>query len=127
MNTPALSKLEEEKAPWNEDIPEEREFEMLLSQSLSKIVNVFTEDYNPEIEEDEDGKHTVYDTSDTHWEEVYHDNDHYTPLQLITMFKNYLEHQLSKGLVYKNPKYTEHLIEECSNWHEDEVEYYKED
>ena len=69
------------------------------------------------------------DTSDTNWKEVYKDNEHYTPLQLISLFRDMLEGELEKSenLLSDHTKdYYEHLIEECSNWIEDELEIIEE-
>ena len=121
-------------APWNQvDIPEE-EFEVTCSQCLSKTASVWTNNYIPgasgvDYEPDDEGGcyastwHDDPDTSDTNWAEEYHDNDHYTPIQLIELFKQCLEENLKNGLVFKTPGVTKRLIEECEGWTEDETEY----
>ena len=122
-------------APYNQsDIPEE-EFEVVCSQSLSRTAIVRTDNYIPgssgvDYESDDEGRcyavpwYDEPDTSNTNWEEEYHDNDHYTPLQLIELFRKHLEDELSNGELPNNRinKY-KHLIEECENWTEDEVTY----
>jgi hypothetical protein len=67
--------------------------------------------------------HDGPDTSDTNWAEEYHDNDHYTPIQLIELFKQCLEENLKHGLVFKTPGVTKRLIEECDGWTEDETDF----
>ena len=113
-------------APWNQEDTPEKEFEVTISQTLSKNTTVCTADYCPggcyqETEWDIDGCHTVAcyepdDTSDTDWKAAYN-NEHYTPLGLIQEFKEMLE---------KNTPISEsrrkHLIEECMNWIEDDLE-----
>lgn len=113
-------------APWNQNDPEEKEFKVTVSQTLSKSTTVTTSDYIPggyfpETEWDIDGYHTVTchepdDTSDTDWKKAYN-NEHYTPLGLIQEFKEMLE---------KNTPIPEtrrkHLINECMNWIEDDLE-----
>ena len=93
---------------------------------LSKSTTVTTSDYIPggyfpETEWDIDGYHTITchepdDTSDTDWRSAYN-NEHYTPLGLIQEFKEMLE---------KNTPIPEtrrkHLIDECMNWIEDDLE-----
>ena len=123
-----------EKAPWNQsDIPE-KEFDVTCSQTLSKAATVFTSNYTPgaveaEHEWDEDGYHTVYtrdpdDTSDVIWKEEWHDNDHYTPIQLIELFQKYLLDEVNgSNTVNRNPQFLHHIITECNNWEEDETEY----
>lgn len=120
--------------PWNEpDVPE-KEFDVTCSQTLSKTVSVLTSNYIPgasgvDYEPDDEGGyyasgwHDPDDTSDTNWADEYHDNDYLTPLQLIEIFKQYLENDLNRMGEVKNERWIKHLIEECSNWTEDETEY----
>lgn len=119
-------------APWNDsDIPE-REFEVTCSQSLSKTVTVVTSNYIPgasgvEYETDDEGHiHTIPyqdnpDTSDTNWVDEYHENDYHTPAQLLALFKQCLEENMKHGLVFRSPKFTKCLIEECEGWNDDET------
>lgn len=113
-------------APWNLSEPEERDFEVTVSQTLSKTVTVRTNDYYDEvIEEKNNGlvEHNI-DTSDTDWEQAYHENDYHTPEQLIGLFKRYLEAELGgKQDIPKSPSYLKHLIKECDDWCEDDIEY----
>lgn len=128
-------------APYNQvDVPE-KEFEVTCSQSLSKTVTVTTNNYIPgasgvDYEPDDEGGccavgwHDPDDTSDTDWEEEYR-NEHYTPLQLINLFRRYLSDELNA--ILNNPegkpnkeKFLRHLIEECSDWTEDETEVVEE-
>lgn len=125
-NYPPMSQSEWDNAPWNQSDPEEKEFEVTVSQTLSKSTTVATSDYIPggyfpETEWDIDGYHTITchepdDTSDTDWRSAYN-NEHYTPLGLIQEFKEMLE---------KNTPIPEtrrkHLIDECMNWIEDDLE-----
>jgi hypothetical protein len=121
-------------APWNEESVPEKDFEVTCSQSLSKTVTIWTDNYIPgasgvDYEPDGEGGycacgwHDPDDTSDTNWAEEYHYNDHYTPLQLIGLFKQCLEETLKNGLVFQTPGVTKRLIEECDGWTEDETEY----
>jgi hypothetical protein len=120
--------------PWNEpDVPE-KEFDVTCTQTLSRTVSVLTSNYVPgasgvDYEPDDEGGyyasgwHDPDDTSDTNWADEYHDNDYLTPLQLIEIFKQYLENDLNRMGEVKNERWIKHLIEECSNWTEDETEY----
>jgi len=70
------------------------------------------------------------DTSDTNWEAAY-DKDHYTPLQLIDLFRRSLLKELNSIISkpnqdLKRKKYLETLISECSDWTEDETEVMEE-
>lgn len=124
-----------EMAPWNEESIPEKEFDVTCCQTLSKTVTVYTDNYTPgasgvDYEPDDEGGYTAVgwhdddDTSDTNWADEYHDNDHYTPQQLIELFKRYLEHMLDdKVQVSTSPSQIKHLIQECEDWQEDETEY----
>lgn len=113
--------------PWNEPIVPNRDFEVTCTQVLSKTVTVTTNNYIPvrEMEYDDMGGfvNEYADTSDTNWGEEYHANDYHTPLQLIKLLKQVLEKDLSQGIIFKSPKYTEALMEECEDWSNDETEY----
>ena len=120
-------------APYNEPIIPEKDFEVTCSQSLSKTVTVTTNNYIPgasgvDYEPDDEGGyyasgwHDPDDTSDTNWTDEYHNNDYHTPLQLIELFKKHLENELNRMGEVKNEKWIKHLIEECSDWTEDDIE-----
>lgn len=106
-------------APYNEVSIPERDFDVNVCQTLEKYVTVTTDDYTPEYDDEDRSVH--YDTSETNWKEVYHDNDYHTPLQLIELFKQCLEENLKNGIVFKSPRYTEDLIKECEGWEEVET------
>ena len=69
------------RAPYNEvDIPE-RDFEVTISQTLSRTVTIVTDDYYPEYDE-EDG-HTYANTENTDWKRFMR--------SVISSFKTWLE------------------------------------
>ena len=124
-------------APWNEPEVPEKEFEVTCSQSLSKTVSVWTNDYIPgasgvDYEPDDEGGYYASgwqdpdDTSDTNWANEYHANDYHTPLQLIQLLKQVLLNDLEHGIAFKSPKFTHDLINEWEGWTEDETEYTEE-
>lgn len=116
-------------APWNREETPEMKFNILVSQTLSKTVGVTTDDYIPLIEQEEDtGVYEDYaDTDETDWKKVLDNSEHYTPLELIELFKEYLKEfrQETKALNY-HPSFIEHLISECESWVEDELEVIEE-
>lgn len=133
-NYPSMSQSEWDSAPFNEVEVPEKDFEVTCSQSLSKTVIVATNNYTPgasgcDCEPDGEGGYYVCevqdpaDTSNTNWADEYHNNDHYTPAQLLMLFKECLEENLKNGLVFKTPRVTKHLIEECDGWIKDETEF----
>lgn len=116
-------------APYNQRDLDEKEFSVAVSQTLSKITTVNTNDYIPgcqfqEREWDGDGYCSVTyqepdDTSDTNWKEAYK-IEHDTPLHLISLFKRVLEGDIILNELPESRK--KYLIEECSNWVEDDFE-----
>lgn len=115
-------------APWNQSGQEEREFEVTISQTLSKSTTVHTNDYIPggiyqEAEWDGDEMCTVTcqdpdDTSETDWVKAYK-SDSKTPLELITLLKDIIEGRVDiNKLTTWEKKY---IIEDCSDWVEDEL------
>ncbi len=124
-NYPMMSASELERAPWTQKDNPEKSFEITCSQSLSKTVKVVTNNYNHVVERE--AYNRIYeeydDTSDTDWAEEYHSNDYHTPLQLIQLLEKVLERDLEQGIVFKSPKFTEAIINECKDWSEDETAY----
>lgn len=111
-------------APWNQSEPPEREFDVTISQTLSRSVAIATSDYIPEVDE-EDGR-TYPNTEDTDWKRAYQDAS-YTPLALIAKFKELMEIALKNDRVPKNLQHTyKHLIMECEGWEEDDYEVIEE-
>ena len=122
-------------APWNQVDNPEKEFDVTCCQTLSKTVSVLTCDYIPgasgvDYEPDGDGGYYASgwyepdDTSDTDWQEVYHDNDYHTPLQLLAIFKKFLEDELNNThTISHSPSYLKRLSNECDGWIEDETDF----
>lgn len=113
-----------ENAPWNQSDPPERDFDVTISQTLSRSVAIATSDYIPEVDE-EDGR-TYPNTEYTDWKRAYQDAS-YTPLALIAKFKELMEIALKNDRVPKNLQHTyKHLIMECEGWEEDDYEVIEE-
>lgn len=110
-------------APYNQCGQPDKDFGVTCSQTLSKEVTVTTNKYTFECDYDEDGYWEHTDTSDICWADEYHDNGYHTPLELLQLFKEFLEEQKSHGVIFKTPHFTNKLIEELDDWQEDETEY----
>lgn len=109
-------------APWNEQEIHKRQFDVCISQTLSKNTKVTTNDYVPEVDQDKDGVYESTDTSDTDWKEAYK-NEHLTPLQLIDKFKDFLTKYLPDPIIdIKEFRRFRYLIGECKGWEVDETE-----
>lgn len=102
--------------------PPIREFNVTISQTLSKSTAVKTNDYEKVSEYDDDGMCTISaDTSDTDWVSAYK-KDHYTIPELLKILKEYVE----KDIEYQDTKYSKsmlnYILKECEGWIEDELE-----
>lgn len=109
-------------APWNEVPNPIVEFNACISQSLSKTVKVKTDDYTIEVDDDADGLYEYPDTTNTDWKQAYKDSKHLTPLEIIMALKNLATELLEENPNRQNAIILKHLIEECNNWQEDELE-----
>lgn len=111
------------RAPWNEPgPPDERTFDVCVSQSLSRSTQVTTSDYSIEVDGDEDGRFDTIDTSETDWRAAYKE-ERMTPLELIGEFKSFIEKLLPDPVTHpKEYKRAKYLIKECEGWVEDDFE-----
>lgn len=105
-------------APWNQSSPKKIEFEVTISQTLSKSVTVTTTDYEEDIDYDGPLRYnsSTYNTNQTNWKEAYRQN-HCEPCDLIALLKKILT---TEKLPAKKKR--EYLIKECENWVVDETE-----
>lgn len=111
-------------APWNEvEIPE-KEFDVCVSQSLSKSTSIYTQDYQPEY--DEETGHTDADTTYTDWKKAY-TNVAMTPLEIINAAGKIAKALLEEGKTRVAGVYLKSLAEECEEWNEDELEVIEEE
>ena len=97
----------------------EREFQITVSQTLSKNTSVFTSNYN--IEPDEDDMLSYSISEDVCLKDLYTEQ-HYTIPQLLKILKKECEYRMMN---VQNPKKAAHyqkLIEECENWVVDDFE-----
>lgn len=105
-------------APWNQHDHKGLEFEVTISQSLSKTTIVITTDYKEEEDYDDclNQKVSISNTEETNWHEAYN-SCHFEPYELI----NFLKNILATGKLPSEER-RKHLIEECKNWVVDETE-----
>lgn len=139
-------------APWNQSDPDDMEFEVSCTQTLSRIDTVVTNNYIPgasgvDYESDDEGGYVAYgwkddpDTSNTDWGDEWENNDLHTPLQLIDMLKDYVQKEADKYLIDHKDDHLDgktcraekqwrykrllKIIDECETWEEVEIEYEK--
>ena len=141
-NYPPMTQSQWDNAPWNEVEVPEKDFDVTISQTLSKDTTICTNDYIPgasgvDYESDDEGGcyassyQDPDDTSDTNWGKAYRE-EHYTPLDLIKLLGDKCKQELKEleelgsndAPYYYHQKKKEliHLIDECSCWTDDETE-----
>ena len=109
--------------PWSEPVIPEREFDVLVSQTLSRNTSIYTDDYCPEFDE-EDGR-TYANTEETDWKKAYQ-NVAMTPLEIIGAAKKIAKALLEQGQTRVGDVYLKSLVKECEGWNEDELEVMEE-
>ena len=115
-NIPLMSASQLAEAPFNQREPEEMDFCVTCSQSLSKTVVLKSSNYIPTS--------IGVDTTNTDWGVEYENNEYHTPLQLISLFKRYLQDEIEhSGIAVRNEDHMRRLMEECDNWIDDDTEY----
>ena len=122
-----------EQAPWNQPDIEEMDFEVTVSQTLSRTVTVTTSDYIPgasgvEYEVDDEGHtyaipwHDDPDTSDTDWKSAYESAD-FKIQDLIEELRGYVQDDLAKTSPNSGKgQYLKQLLAACDGWIEDDYE-----
>ena len=105
--------------PWSEPEVPERDFDVLISQTLSRDTTITTQDYQPEFDE-EDGR-TYANTEDTDWKKAYCDVA-MTPLEIIGAAEKIAKVLLEQGQTRVGGVYLKSLIQDCEGWFEDETE-----
>lgn len=121
-------------APYNQHGQDSRQFDVTISQTLSKNTKVNTNDYTLEETWDDDfGKGLSVNTEDTDWKQAYQ-NNHETVESLLSIFSGMLKDRL-KSLVSigaelqfishsdrREIKRLQYLIKECDGWCVDDFE-----
>ena len=121
-------------APWNQVEYPEEEFNVTIVETLSKDVTIFTNNYNLEMDCDEGGCYRNCDTSDTPWKDEYKKQG-CTAIETIIAVKTYLEEVRLEQLIelsrcrsltteeQKELRVVKDLIEQCSDWKQEEIEF----
>ena len=105
--------------PWSEPVIPEKEFDVLVSQTLSRDASIYTDDYCPEF--DEETGRTYANTEETDWKKAYQDVA-MTPLEIIGAAEKIAKALLEQGQTRVGGVYLKGLIEDCEGWAEDEME-----
>lgn len=109
-------------APFNEPVIPERDFDVEVTITMSKVVTVTTNNYQPEYDE-EDG-HTYANTENTEWDKAFADSGHFTIAELLEELKGYVVEDMKtcapntgKGLHLRR------LLLACEDWDTTEETY----
>lgn len=106
-------------APYNETEVPEHEFGMNVQVTIAKTINVWTNDYEPEYD-DETGR-TYYHTLQTDWEKIYKENEP-SIFECLEELKGYVKKELeSEGIDYMRKRHLESLLNACDGWEEVET------
>ena len=123
-------------APWNQVENPEEEFNVTIVETLSKDVTIHTNNYQFEkdYDEDDNSMKEYVDTSDTDWKDEYKKQG-CTAIETLIAVKVYLEEVRLKELLdlsrcreltnseKKELKVVKDLIEQCSGWKQEEIEF----
>lgn len=105
----------DQNAPYNEPVIPERDFEIDVQFTLHKVVDVTTDKYTPEY--DEESGHTYANTENTEWSEVYDESGHFTILEMLDELKVYVEQDLAMtGKNTGKGRHLQRLLESCQGW-----------
>ena len=102
-------------APYNEPVIPERDFDVEVTITMSKVVTITTDNYMPEYDE-EDG-HTYANTENTEWDTEFRNSGCFTIPDLLSELKEYVKADMetcspntTKGAHLKR------LLEACDGW-----------
>lgn len=102
-------------APYNEPIIPERDFDVEVTITMSKVVTITTDNYVPEYD-DEDG-HTYANTENTEWDKEFENSGHFTIADLIEELKDYVVEDM-KTCAPNTGKcaHLQRLLLACEDW-----------
>lgn len=109
-------------APWNEPVIPERDFDVEVTVTMSKVVTVTTNNYVPEYD-DEDG-HTYANTENTEWDKEFENSGHFTIADLLEELKGYVVEDM-KTCAPNTGKgaHLQRLLLACEDWETIEESY----
>lgn len=109
-------------APYNEPVIPERDFDVEVTITMSKVVTITTDNYVPEYD-DEDG-HTYANTENTEWDKEFENSGHFTIADLIEELKGYVVEDM-KTCAPNTGKgaHLQRLLLACEDWETIEESY----
>jgi hypothetical protein len=109
-------------APYNQPVIPERDFDVEVTITMSKVVTITTDNYVPEYD-DEDG-HTYANTENTEWDKEFENSGHFTIADLIEELKGYVVEDM-KTCAPNTGKgaHLQRLLLACEDWETIEESY----
>ena len=105
----------DQNAPYNEPLIPEREFDVEVTITMSKVVTITTDKYVPEYD-DEDG-HTYANTENTEWDKEFENSGHFTIADLIEELKGYVvEDMKTCAPNTRKVSHLKRLLLACEDW-----------
>ena len=102
-------------APYNEPLIPEREFDVEVTITMSKVVTITTDNYVPEYD-DEDG-HTYANTENTECDKEFENSGHFTIADLIEELKGYVvEDMKTCAPNTRKVSHLKRLLLACEDW-----------
>lgn len=105
----------DQNAPYNEPLIPERDFDVEVTITMSKVVTITTDNYVPEYD-DEDG-HTYANTENTEWDKEFENSGHFTIADLIEELKGYVvEDMKTCAPNTRKVSHLKRLLLACEDW-----------
>lgn len=108
----------DENAPFNEQIIQEQDFDVCVTQTLVKETTISTDQYRPEY--DEENGHTYANTDNTDWKDAYQEVA-CTPIMLIDVCKKIAQWAIDNGTKRIDGMWLPRIVEECDDWEVNET------
>ena len=105
----------DQNAPYNEPLIPERDFDVEVTITMSKVVTITTDNYVPEYD-DADG-HTYANTENTEWDKEFENSGHFTIADLIEELKGYVvEDMKTCAPNTRKVSHLKRLLLACEDW-----------
>ena len=105
----------DQNAPYNEPLIPERDFDVEVTITMSKVVTITTDNYVPEYD-DEDG-HTYANTENTEWDKEFENSGHFTIADLIEELKGYVVDDMKTCAPNtRKVSHLKRLLLACEDW-----------
>ena len=112
-----------DSAPWNEKNNQEIDVNVIVSETVSKVVTIKTDDYTVESDFNDDEPNIVIneDTLYDKWS-----NYHSDILELLGLLKEYAQDELKKtGARTDRGRYLSRVINDCDKWFIEDISVFK--